>query len=113
MIKTKNDAYYLEKIIFDLEFIIKNTKWLTQREMESNELLIDSIMFRIIQIAENNAKLSDSFKADYPDIPWGAIKGMRNRIVHDYGDVSMLIVYDTVINGIPEMYNLIKEKIRL
>lgn len=29
---------------------------------------------------------------------------MRNRIVHDYGVVSMVIVYDTITSWIPQMY---------
>ena len=29
---------------------------------------------------------------------------MRNKIVHDYGVVNMVIVYDTVTRWIPEMY---------
>ena len=70
----------------------------------NNDLLVDSIMFRIIQIAENNSHLSDGFKKEHKEIPWMAIKGMRNRIVHDYGVVNMVIVYDTVTMWIPEMY---------
>ena len=61
-------------------------------------------MFRIIQIAENNSRLSDEFKSKYTEIPWMAIKGIRNKIVHNYGVVNMAIVYDTVTRGIPEMY---------
>ncbi len=61
-------------------------------------------MFRIIQIAENNSRLSEEFKNEYREIPWVAIKGMRNKIVHDYGVVNMVIVYDTVTRWIPEMY---------
>lgn len=61
-------------------------------------------MFRIIQITENNSRLSEEFKKEYSEIPWMAIKGMRNKIVHDYGVANMLIVYDTVTRWIPEMY---------
>lgn len=104
MDNTKDDRYYVEKIKADLEFVIAHTEGKTKEEIESNDLLIDSIMFRIIQIAENNSKLSEPFKASHPDVPWLAIKGMRNRIVHDYGYVDLTIVYDTVMNGIPEMY---------
>lgn len=100
----KNDRYYLEKIIADLAFVMEHTQGKTQEELEENQLLIDSIMFRIIQIAENNSKLSDEFKTAHKDVPWLAIKGMRNKIVHNYGVVNMNIVYDTVINGIPQMY---------
>lgn len=104
----KNDKYYLEKIKSDLKFVIDHTKGKTKEEIEKNDLLIDSIMFRIIQISENNEKLSDKFKSDHKDIPWLAIKGMRNRIVHDYGYVDLTIVYDTVIHGIPEMFDKIE-----
>ena len=67
-------------------------------------MLVDSIMFRIIQIAENNGRLTNEFKDKHGEIPWTAIKGMRNKIVHDYGVVNMVIVYDTVTRWIPEMY---------
>ncbi len=107
----KNDKYYLEKIIFDLGFIVEHTKGKTKEEVENNELLVDSIMFRIIQIAENNSRLSEGFKNEHSEIPWIAIKGMRNKIVHDYGVVNMVIVYDTVTRWIPQMYEaLIKIK---
>lgn len=104
MDNVKNDRYYLEKIKTDLRFVIAHTEGKSQAEIESNELLIDSILFRIIQIAENNSKLTDAFKTAHPEVPWLAIKGMRNRIVHDYGYVDLSIVYDTVMRGIPEMY---------
>ena len=71
--------------------------------MESNELLSDSIMFRLIQISENSIKLSDVFKSSHSYIPWYAIKGMRNRIVHDYGEVELDIVYQTVTEDIPSI----------
>ena len=85
MDNVKHDRYFLEKIITDLGFISENTKGKTKDEIEANALLVDSIMFRIIQIAENNSRLSDDFKSKYSEIPWLAIKGMRNKIVHDYG----------------------------
>ena len=109
MDNVKNDRFYLEKIIADLKFVVDHTKDMTQAEMQENDLLIDSVMFRIIQIAENGAKLTDVFRAAHPDIPWAAIRGMRNRIVHNYGLVSMSIVYDTVVHHIPKMYAMMKE----
>lgn len=104
----KDDKYYLGKIITDLEFVIKHTAGKSKEEIEDDDLLLDSIMFRIVQIAENDGKLTDSFKKAHPDVPWLAIKGMRNRIVHDYGDVNMSIVYDMVSRGIPLMYEKLK-----
>lgn len=104
----KGNQYYLDRIKTDLEFVIAHTQGKTKEEIEADELLIDSIMFRIIQIAENNSRLTDQFKAEHSEVPWIAIKGMRNKIVHDYGYVDLTIVYDTVIHGIPNMYEKLK-----
>lgn len=108
MDNVKDDGYYLKKILTDLEFLIEHTKNKTQDEIEHDPLLMDSIMFRLIQVAENNEKLSVDFKAANNDVPWKAIKGMRNKIVHDYGFIDMTIVYDTVHRSIPTLY----EKLR-
>lgn len=99
----KDNSYYIQKIITDLGFICKHTQKLTQQELERNEILVDSVMFRLIQISENTDKLTDDFKLYYNAIPWRAVKGMRNRIVHDYGNVDLSVVYDTVINDIPQL----------
>ncbi len=104
MNNVKDDKYYLNKIICDLKFVVDRTSGMTIKEIEENALLIDSIMFRIIQIAENTNKLTEKFKITHKEVPWIAIKGMRNRIVHDYGMVNLDIIYDTLTNGIPQMY---------
>ncbi len=105
----KDNAYYLKKIITDIEFILKHTRGLSRAELEENEILVDSVMFRLIQIAENSDKLTDEFKAYYGTISWRAMKGMRNRIVHDYGRVDLSVVYETVNKDLPELLGELKE----
>ena len=36
--------------------------------------------------------------------------GLRNRIVHDYGNVDLGIVYETLTNDIPILLDMIVEK---
>lgn len=99
----KDNQYYIKKIVTDLAFIIEHTSKLTQNELENNEVLVDSVMFRLIQVSENSDKLADNFKEGHADIPWRAMKGMRNRIVHEYGNVDLAVVYDTIKNDIPKL----------
>lgn len=105
----KDNSYYLQKIITDIEFILKHTNSLTQTQLEMNEILVDSVMFRLIQISENSDRLTDEFKAYYGTIPWRAVKGMRNRIVHEYGNVDLSVVYDTVKTDLPELLDELKD----
>lgn len=86
----KNNKFYLDKIITDLKFIIRQTSNKTKEEILSNELLIDSIMFRIIQVHENSKCLSEEFIEAHKEVPWNEIRGMRNKIVHDYTIINFV-----------------------
>lgn len=107
MDNTKNNQYYVDRILTDLKFVIDHTQGKTQQQIEGDDLLVDSIMFRVIQIAENSMKLDEEFQKKNSHIPWRAIRGMRNMIVHNYGAVDLAIVYDTVANSIPELYRML------
>ena len=61
------------------------------------------MLFRLIQISENAKKISQKFKDERKDIPWTALYGLRNRIVHDYGNVDLEIVYTTLKDDLPEL----------
>ena len=50
MDNTKNDHYYLEKIKTDIAFIVAHMKDVDAQELNDNEILLDSMLFRMIQI---------------------------------------------------------------
>ncbi|MDD6656247.1 MAG: DUF86 domain-containing protein [Lachnospiraceae bacterium] len=78
-------------------------------ELNENEILLDSMLFRMIQLSENAKKLTEDYKQKHNNIPWNAIYGLRNRIVHDYGNVDLNVVFETLKNDIPELLELISE----
>ena len=68
----------------------------TLESFTAGEVLNNCICFKLIQISENASKVSDTSKAKPLDIPWRNIIGLRNMIVHVYGNNDMHILYDTV-----------------
>ncbi len=60
----KNDQYYLEKIKKDIAFIVIHMKDVDLQELHENEVLLDSMLFRMIQISENAKKLSAEYKEE-------------------------------------------------
>ena len=92
-----------------MEFIVDHTQNVSEEELEADEVLQDSMMFRLIQISENARKLTDECKAGYETIPWGDVYGLRNRIVHDYGMVDLHIVYVTLVRDVPALLSNILE----
>ena len=109
MDNVKTDNYYIEKIRKDLEFIVDHMRNVDLEELNANEVLLDSMMFRMIQLSANAKKLTDEYRLTHREIPWGAMFGLRNRIVHDYGNVDLNVVFDTLKNDIPELLELIVE----
>lgn len=105
MDNVKNDSYYISKIKQDLSFIVNHMKDVNIEELNNNEVLLDSMLFRMIQISENAKKLTDGYKSKHSTIPWNALYGMRNRIVHDYGNVDLNIVFNTLKTDIPQLLN--------
>lgn len=109
MDNTKTDDYFLGKIKEDLIFIVENMRDVSIKGLESNRLKLDSIMFRMIQISANSKRLTEEYRITCSDIPWEQIFGLRNRIVHDYGNIDLNIVYDTLTYDIPDLLKKIEE----
>lgn len=59
----------------------------------------------VLQIGELTARLSDEFKAKYPEIPWKQIKALRNIHAHQYDEVDFTIMWDILQVDIPKLLN--------
>lgn len=55
---------------------------------------VDGIHSCVYRVAEEASNLDYSTMAQYPDIPWDAVRGMRNRLAHDYRGVDAAYVWD-------------------
>jgi len=53
--------------------------------------------------------LAPDLLAGYPDVPWKSIKGMREKLAHDYDTVSVTILWNTVTRELP----LLKKTVRI
>ena len=78
---------------------------LTKESLSKNKDTLEIICFNILQIGELAKKFTPEFIHFHKLVPWKDIKGMRDRIVHGYGDIRIDKVYDTVINDILPLEN--------
>ena len=97
----KNDSYYLDKIVDDIKFVIGSTANMTLDEFDNNEMVNSAVNFKFIQISENASRLSKELIISATEIPWNKIKGLRNKIVHDYGNVVMDTIFNTIKKDLP------------
>ena len=105
----KDNEFYINKIVGDLEFITEHMADVDIDELNHNEILLDSMLFRMIQISENSKHLTDKYKKARQNIPWTAMSGLRNRIVHDYGSVDLDVIFETLKYDIPGLLNMMRK----
>ena len=64
----------------------------------------NSISMSIMQIGELSAGLSEEFRdSTRMQMPWGLIKGMRNRFAHVYATMEKDDIWETATKDIPNM----------
>ncbi len=62
----------------------------------------------IIQIGELTTRLSNDFIARHSDVPWREIKAMRNIHAHDYENVDLSTMWETLTEDIPKLRDSLK-----
>ena len=107
----KDDAYYFLKIVQDIDAIKKHLNNETYEQFLKDDIVIDAIMFRLVQLIENIKNVSDQFKNNHSEIPWHKIIGFRNNLVHEYGKTDYLVVYQIVTNDLNTLKNLFEQYI--
>lgn len=71
-------------------------------DFNQNQLIVDAVVFNLSQIGEiSKFRVSPSIKEMSKHIPWHEMYGFRNRIIHDYDQINMSVVYDTVKEDLP------------
>lgn len=66
-------------------------------------------MIRCLEIiSEAAAKVSREFRDAHPDIKWREIIGMRHRLIHNYADVRLDVVWDVVQDKLPGLIAALK-----
>jgi len=97
------DKIILGKMIKYCEDSVKYIKGLDFETFSSNELILTFSIFSLSQLGELSAKLSEDVKSKHTEIPWNALKSIRNRIVHDYDGVQYRVIWDTLVRDIPPL----------
>lgn len=100
----KNDMLYLLRIIEAAGKIILYTQDFNDEKefFEQNEqMTFNACLNLLAQIGEQAGKLSPLIQQKHPQPDWGKVRGMRNRIVHDYSGVDRLVVFDSIKNYLP------------
>lgn len=89
-----------------VERYIRRLDW---QAFQRDELSQDAVIRQLEIVGEAGAKVSASFRALAPDIPWRLIKDLRNVLIHGYASVRLDLVWTIATEDVPALRMQLEE----
>lgn len=92
---------YLEDIQNSIRKIEKYTRGSNFEKFSRDEQMIDAVVRNLSIIGEAVKNVPKDMKAKNPEVAWNEIKGMRNKVVHEYFGIDEEILWKTIQDDLP------------
>jgi len=70
------------------ENVVRFVSGRSRSDLDTDRMLLFAVVRAVEILGEAASQLSDETRSRAADIPWRAIVGMRNRVVHAYFDID-------------------------
>ena len=105
----QRDIAYLLDIMESARLALDYVKEKTRVEFFDDFQCQDAVIRRLEIIGEAANRISAETQIAFPNLPWNDMIGMRNVMIHDYDDVDMAIVWETVQNDLPPLISALEK----
>ena len=68
----------------------------------------DAVLYRLGQIGETATKIPDDEQEKYPAIFWHQMIALRHRLFHDYGEISLVKIYEITQKPIAQLVQVLE-----
>jgi uncharacterized protein with HEPN domain len=96
-------AAYLLDILRSAEAIQGYIEGYSREDFLKDVKTQDAVLRRLMVIGEAAARLTPETAARFEEVPFRKMAGMRNRMVHDYGQIDIEIVWEAITVNLPQV----------
>lgn len=100
---------FLEDIVTAMDKVQRYVAGGTEESFEQDEILVDAVLRNLEIIGEAAGGVPEDLQAQYPDVPWRKMKGLRNLLAHEYFGIDLSIIWEIASSNIPDTLKPVKE----
>jgi len=97
----RKSSAIISDILNCIDRISTYTDGLSFDGFSKNFMAVEACLYNIQIIGEAVSHLPVEVKEKETQVPWPLIKGMRNRLIHEYFGTDLSLVWDTIKNDLP------------
>jgi uncharacterized protein with HEPN domain len=92
---------YVEDMLEHAERIVEFAGSLSAEDLLADRMRWDAVLMNLAQLGEAGNRIPEAMKRSVPQVPWRALSGTRNRVIHAYLGVDADIVHDIIHRNLP------------
>jgi uncharacterized protein with HEPN domain len=108
----RSDRERIEDILDAIVNIRADTLGMDLTAFARNATVVRSVLYSIGVIGEAAKNIGSEVKSAHPDIPWRAISGLRDRIVHEYFRTNVRRIWDVVADDLEPLETTLRGALR-
>jgi uncharacterized protein with HEPN domain len=89
----RRPSFFIKDILTCISRIESYTSDLTFEDFSKNFMAVEACLYNIQVIGEAVSNLPESLRENESQIPWNLMKGMRNRLIHEYFGTDLSICF--------------------
>jgi uncharacterized protein with HEPN domain len=108
-VPSRDWRFRIQDIVLSISEIKQRTRGVTFEEFTKNQTLVKAVLYDFVVIGEATRNVPNDIQLRYPLIPWRLMGGMRNVVTHEYFQVDLSRVWETIQNDLSSLLPQLQE----